>query len=79
MGSEELRQRMRLLDNEIRIMRSDQDRIRHESSTQVNQYLPWKMRLRGGDSSTSQLFVLPVRLLWRKREAHAQPEEDGTN
>lgn len=26
---------MRLLDNEIRIMRSDQDRIRHESTTQV--------------------------------------------
>lgn len=36
MGSEELRQRMRLLDNEIRIMRSDQDRIRHESTTQVS-------------------------------------------
>lgn len=37
MGSEELRQRMRLLDNEIRIMRSDTDRIRHESVTQVSQ------------------------------------------
>lgn len=36
MGAEELRQRMRLLDNEIRIMRSDTDRIRHESSTQVS-------------------------------------------
>lgn len=36
MGSEELRQRMRLLDNEIRIMRSDTERIRHESSTQVS-------------------------------------------
>lgn len=36
MGSEELRQRMRLLDNEIRIMRSDTDRIRHESTTQVS-------------------------------------------
>lgn len=36
MGPEELRQRMRLLDNEIRIMRSDQDRIRHESTTQVS-------------------------------------------
>lgn len=35
MGTEELRQRMRLLDNEIRIMRSDTERIRHESSTQV--------------------------------------------
>ena len=35
MGTEELRQRIRLLDNEIRIMRSDTDRIRHESSTQV--------------------------------------------
>ncbi|CAM9788188.1 unnamed protein product [Ectocarpus fasciculatus] len=53
MGSEELRQRMRLLDNEIRIMRSDQDRIRHESATQkdkikenkekikLNKQLPW--------------------------------------
>lgn len=40
MGSEELRQRMRLLDNEIRIMRSDQDRIRHESSTQVSSQTP---------------------------------------
>lgn len=39
MGSEELRQRMRLLDNEIRIMRSDTDRIRHESVTQVSQPL----------------------------------------
>lgn len=38
MGSEELRQRMRLLDNEIRIMRSDTDRIRHESTTQVSKY-----------------------------------------
>lgn len=35
MGTEELRQRMRLMDNEIRIMRSDTDRIRHESTTQV--------------------------------------------
>ncbi|CAM9717116.1 unnamed protein product [Phaeothamnion confervicola] len=34
MGSEELRQRVRLMDNEIRIMRSDMDRIRHESNSQ---------------------------------------------
>lgn len=43
MGSEELRQRMRLLDNEIRIMRSDQDRIRHESSNQVS--YSWRVKL----------------------------------
>ncbi|KAG5184434.1 26S protease regulatory subunit 6A-A [Tribonema minus] len=53
MGNEELRQRMRLLDNEIRIMRSDMERIRHESNTQrekikenaekvkLNKQLPW--------------------------------------
>lgn len=35
MGTEELRQRIRLLDNEIRIMRSDMERIGHESNTQV--------------------------------------------
>ncbi|CAM9247363.1 unnamed protein product [Chrysoparadoxa australica] len=34
MGSDELSQRMRLLDNEIRIMRSDIERIRHESTSQ---------------------------------------------
>ncbi|CAM9172831.1 unnamed protein product [Choristocarpus tenellus] len=53
MSSEELRQRMRLLDNEVRIMGSDVDRIRHESNTQrekikenkekikLNKQLPW--------------------------------------
>jgi len=34
MSSDELRQRIRLLDNEIRIMRSDMSRIKHETNTQ---------------------------------------------
>lgn len=53
MNNEELRQRMRLMDNEIRIMRTDMERIRHESVTQhekikenndkikLNKQLPW--------------------------------------
>lgn len=34
MSNEELRQRIRLLDNDIRIMRSDIQRINHESNSQ---------------------------------------------
>uniref|UniRef100_A0A7S2UXQ0 AAA+ ATPase domain-containing protein n=1 Tax=Fibrocapsa japonica TaxID=94617 RepID=A0A7S2UXQ0_9STRA len=34
MSTEELRQRIRLLDNDIRIMRSDMQRINHETNTQ---------------------------------------------
>lgn len=35
MTNDELKQRIRLLDNEIRIMKSDINRIKHESSTQI--------------------------------------------
>ena len=35
LSNEELRQRLRALDNEIRIMKSDIGRIKHESSTQL--------------------------------------------
>lgn len=34
MSNDELRQRIRLLDNDIRIMRSDIQRINHESNSQ---------------------------------------------
>ncbi len=51
---------MRLLDNEIRIMRSDQDRIRHESSTQVSRHpvsLPRAYR--------TALAGVPLPALWK--------------
>ena len=35
LSNEELRQRIRALDNEIRIMKSDIGRLKHESSTQT--------------------------------------------
>jgi 26S proteasome regulatory subunit T5 len=34
MTNEQLRQRIKLLDNDIRIMRSEESRINHESNTQ---------------------------------------------
>ncbi|RYH15725.1 hypothetical protein EON65_31260 [archaeon] len=35
MSNEQIRQRIRLLDTEVRIMKSDISRIKHESATQV--------------------------------------------
>ena len=43
---DELRQRIRLLDNEVRIMKSDISRIRHESHTQTEHIKENKEKIR---------------------------------
>ena len=72
MSNDELKQQTRALDNEIRIMRSDMNRIRHESTQQTAHIKDNKDKIK----LNKQLPYLVANVV-EIVEPYADPEEDG--
>ena len=72
MSNDELRQQTRALDNEIRIMRSDMNRIRHESTQQTAHIKDNKDKIK----LNKQLPYLVANVV-EIVEPYTDPEEDG--
>lgn len=72
MSNDELKQQTRALDNEIRIMRSDMNRIRHESTQQTAHIKDNKDKIK----LNKQLPYLVANVV-EIVEPYTDPEEDG--
>jgi 26S proteasome regulatory subunit T5 len=72
MSNDELRQQTRALDNEIRIMRSDMNRIRHETTQQTAHIKDNKDKIK----LNKQLPYLVANVI-EIVEPYTDPEEDG--